>query len=72
MSTITLSRFPLQTTPAPGTTKVCKGCPDKGNQPLDKFNKNYRYKDGHRPICKDCEARIREEKKKEMELYRIA
>ena len=36
-------------------TKVCPGCPEKGEQPLDNFYVNKRRPDGRQVRCKACQ-----------------
>lgn len=70
MPTITLHRFPSQSKPhAKTTTKVCKGCPETGPQPLENFYVNNHAVDRHCGTCKVCEAKKRAVKEQERKMY---
>lgn len=56
MGFVVLSKFPPRVynkTTAPDK-KVCKTCPDKGEQPLENFSKQSGTLDGRSAKCKKC------------------
>lgn len=69
MGFIRLAKFPERwaghTVP---TTKVCKGCPGKGEQPLDKFPKHKGASDSYGSKCKACVNAEYEQKKKDRDM----
>lgn len=45
------------------TVKVCAGCPEKGPQPLQNFNRNKRNGDGLQTYCRECQNRMDRERR---------
>ena len=43
------------------STKVCPGCPENGEQPLENFYKSRTAKDGRQVRCKSCQLKYQAE-----------